>query len=282
MTDSAKQSSASLTETLSLLQSLGHAPKKHLGQNFLVDKNILQKSMQLAEVRAGDIVVEVGPGLGTLSNVLLERGAAVWAVEKDATLASFLQKRFADSSNFHLTLGDALDFPTAQVPAKVFKIVANVPYAISSPWIDAVLSGSTLPERMVLLLQKENADRLTAAHDTKNFGALPIFLQSAYDVLKGHKVSPSCFFPKPKVDSYLLNLRKKDAPFIFSTSAKALIRSLFLYRRKQLFSILKSLSREPLMEVFLAHSIAPTARPESIPLSVWQGVSTYLQKGNAN
>ena len=144
------------TATRELLASLGHEPKRFLGQNFLVDGNIVRKSLELAGVQAGDTVVEVGPGLGTLTTALLEAGASVWAVEKDrvlhAHLADSLAKKFP--ATFHLLEGDAVERPLADLPAAIapqnFKIVANLPYAIATPWLDAVLGGP-LPARLTRL-----------------------------------------------------------------------------------------------------------------------------------
>ena len=207
------------TETRELLARLGHAPKRFLGQNFLVDGNIVRKSLELARVSAGDTVVEVGPGLGTLTGALLEAGADVWAVERDRTLhghlAEGLARRFPET--FHLAEGDAVELPLAGLPAALapdFKVVANLPYAISTPWMDAVLSGP-LPARMVLMLQREAADRYSAAPGTRSFGAISIFLQAAYDIAPGHRVGSACFHPRPDVDSTLLHLVRKAAPHVF-------------------------------------------------------------------
>src|SRR3954470_16366580 len=125
------------TATRELLARLGHQPKRFLGQNFLVDGNIVRKSLELANVQAGDQVVEVGPGLGTLTSALLEAGAEVWAVEKDRTLHAHLAEQLAPRfpAAFHLLEADAVDHPLADLPpataAGGFKIVANLPYAIT-------------------------------------------------------------------------------------------------------------------------------------------------------
>jgi 16S rRNA (adenine1518-N6/adenine1519-N6)-dimethyltransferase len=140
------------TTTRELLTQLNHQPKHFLGQNFLVDGNIVHKSLELAGVSRGDTVVEIGPGLGTLTNALLAAGAEVWAVEKDRQLhAHLLATLAAAQPQLHLMEGDAMDEPLAGLPstrATSFKIVANLPYAIATPWLDAVLAGP-LPERMV-------------------------------------------------------------------------------------------------------------------------------------
>src|ERR1700684_410295 len=210
--------------TRELLARLGHRPKRHLGQNFLVDGNIVRKSLELAQIASGATVVEIGPGLGTLTAALLEAGAGVWAVECDRTLALHLAvdlgERFPDA--FHLLEGDAVDHPLAGLPpalAPECKVVANLPYAISTPWMDRVLSGP-LPKRMVLMLQREAADRYAAAGGTRALGGISIFLQAAYDLAPGHRVSPSCFHPRPEVDSSLLHLVRKPEPHVFSDDHK--------------------------------------------------------------
>lgn len=269
--------------TRELLAGLGHQPKRFLGQNFLVDGNIVRKSLELAEVRAGDVVVEIGPGLGTLTSALLETGAEVWAVEKDRTLHAHLTETLLPRfpSTFHLLEGDAIDHPiaglsaTADSPLRPYKIVANLPYAIATPWLDAVLSGP-LPTRMVLMLQQEAAQRYIAQPGTKAFGAISIFLQSAYSVAPGHKVEPSCFFPRPDIDSYLLHLVRRPSPFIFPAATKALIRSCFQQRRKQIGGQLRD--RLPDRgERWLAHlssaGLSAQTRAEAIPTELWQSLA---------
>src|SRR5476651_1970545 len=233
------------TSTRELLAGLGHEPKRFLGQNFLVDGNIVRKSLALAAVEAGDAVIEIGPGLGTLTTALLEAGAEVWAVEKDRTLHAHLLDTLAPRfpATLHLLEGDAVEHPLAgfessagfqsatasagrQDAGVAFKIVANLPYAIATPWLDAVLGGP-LPARMVLMLQQEAAQRYSAVPGTKAFGAISIFLQAAYDIAPGHKVAAACFFPRPDIESYLLHLVRKPAPFVFAAATKALIRACF-------------------------------------------------------
>lgn len=269
------------TATRDLLAQLGHQPKRFLGQNFLVDGNIVRKSLDLAEVRAGDNVVEVGPGLGTLTSALLEAGAIVWAVEKDRTLHQHLTEqltpRFPD--RFRLIEADAVDHPLADfAPAGDFKIVANLPYAIATPWLDAVLAGP-LPVRLVLMLQQEAAQRYAAGPGSKSFGAISIFLQAAYDVAPGHKVAAACFFPRPDVESHLLNLVRKPAPFVFSAAAKTVIRACFQQRRKQIGALLRAHlpTAAPGWRELLANAgLSEKSRPEEIPVDWWVRFSALI------
>ena len=267
------------TSTRDLLTQLGHQPKRFLGQNFLVDGNIVRKSLELADVQSGDTVVEVGPGLGTLTTALLEAGAQVWAVEKDRTLHAHLEAELLPRfpTTFHLLEGDAVEHPLAGLPAPLaeagVKIVANLPYAIATPWLDEVLAGP-LPTRMVLMLQQEAAQRYAAQPGSKSFGAISIFLQSAYVIAPGHKVAAACFHPRPDVESHLLNLVRKPEPYVFPPAVKALIRSCFQQRRKQIGALLRSrLENESGVvgwrELLQAHGLSEQARPEAIPVAWW-------------
>lgn len=306
------------TATRDLLAGLGHQPKRFLGQNFLVDGNIVRKSLELAQVRAGDMVVEIGPGLGTLTTALLEAGAEVWAVEKDRTLhahlAATLELRFP--TTLHLLEGDAVEHPLARldpfpmehgrarlrmernappersevaaspdksespvsseslVPpaAHEFKIVANLPYAIATPWLDAVLEGP-LPSRMVLMLQQEAAQRYSAQPGTKSFGAISVFLQSAYEVAPGHKVAATCFYPRPDIESYLLHLVRKPEPVVFRRRFKAIVRACFQQRRKQMGALLRGQfpGAAPFWrELLAADGHSERTRPEAVSVQCWR------------
>jgi 16S rRNA (adenine1518-N6/adenine1519-N6)-dimethyltransferase len=272
--------------TRELLAQLGHQPKRFLGQNFLIDGNIVRKSLELARVGPNDAVVEVGPGLGTLTAALLEVGAEVWAVEKDRTLHAHLEgellPRFAD--RFHLLEGDAVAHPLAGLPRQRaeatagFKIVANLPYAIATPWLDEVLAGP-LPSRMVLMLQQEAAQRYAARPGSKSFGAISVFLQAAYHVQPGHKVAAACFFPRPDVESHLINLVRKPEPSTFPPAAKAVIRGCFQQRRKQIGALLRNrlpADANSWRELLRLHGLSEMSRPEAIPVGVWVRLSALL------
>jgi 16S rRNA (adenine1518-N6/adenine1519-N6)-dimethyltransferase len=266
--------------TRDTLARLGHQPKRFLGQNFLVDGNIVRKSLELAAIAPGDRVVEVGPGLGTLTAALLSSGAEVWAIERDATLHAHLQTTLvaAAAGCFHLLEGDAVEQPIAGLPTDLaeagFKVVANLPYAISTPWMDAILSGP-LPQRMVLMLQFEAAQRYAAEPGTKLFGAISIFLQSAYGLAPGHKVAAACFYPRPDVESYLLHLVRKPAPHVFPAASKALIRTCFQQRRKQIGALLRDKlpdGGQAWIAQLSAAGLDARARPEEIPAILWQSL----------
>lgn len=270
------------TATRDLLAQLGHSPKRFLGQNFLVDGNIVRKSLELAGIDATATVVEVGPGLGTLTAALLETGATVWAVEKDRTLHAHLAATLAPRfpATFHLLEGDAVAHPLAGLATggapHDFKVVANLPYAIATPWLDEVLAGP-LPARMVLMLQQEAAQRYAAEPGSKSFGAISVFLQAAYGVAPGHKVAASCFYPRPDVESHLLHLVRHPAPFVFPVATKTLIRGCFQQRRKQIGALLRA--RLPAgtsgwREILARHGLTEQTRPEAIPVACWKEFAT--------
>lgn len=266
-----------LTGTRELLARLGHSPKRFLGQNYLIDGNIVRKSVELGAVAPGEAVVEVGPGLGTLTSALLAASATVWAVEKDATMAAHLRATLATEhpGRLHLIEEDAVAHPIADLPAELtatFKIVANLPYAISTPWMDAVLGGP-LPQRMVLMLQQEAAQRYVAEPGTKQFGAISIFVQSAFLAERGHKVPASCFYPAPEVESCLLNLVRRSEPFVFDPAVKRLIRECFQQRRKQIGALLRHKLPDgggAWIAGLAAVGLDARARPEEIPVAQWQ------------
>ena len=272
------------TFTRELLQQLEHIPNKRLGQNFLVDGNIVRKSVKLAEVSEGDCVVEVGPGLGTLTKAVLETGARVWAVERDARLAKHIRDQLLrQQSNLRLIEGDCLNYPLAGLPIANandrYKIVANLPYAVSTPWMDAVIAGP-LPDRMVLMLQKETADRYGALHCSKTFGAISIFLQSAFDLSSKHPVSAKCFHPSPKVDSVLLCLDRRTDCVRFSPIARDYVRRIFTRRRKQLGALCKGDKQTGAIEWFkdlIKRGISPTIRAEELALAHWHRLADYLE-----
>jgi 16S rRNA (adenine1518-N6/adenine1519-N6)-dimethyltransferase len=262
--------------TRELLARLGHEPKRFLGQNFLVDGNIVRKSLELGGVAAGDTVVEIGPGLGTLTGALLAAGAEVWAVERDYNLHRHLAATLVpENPRLHLLEGDAVEHPLAGLPPErtaAFKIVANLPYAIATPWLDGVLSGP-LPERMVLMLQQEAAQRYVAQPGTKLFGAISINLQSAYAVAPGHKVDGSCFYPQPDIESYLFHLVRLPHPYVFPPAVKTLIRACFQQRRKQIGGLLRGKLPDggaAWLAKLAAAGLGAATRPEQIPVALWR------------
>ena len=256
--------------TRSLLAELGHDPNKKLGQNFLVDANIVRKSLDLAVVSSTDTVVEIGPGLGTLTRALLRTGATIHAIERDKRLFQFLSTHLVPhSESFHLTEGDAVADPIAGLKNKAsFKVVANLPYAITSPWMDALLAGP-LPDSMTLMLQEEAADRLTAAQGSKAVGALSVDVALAYEKTALHRVPAQCFYPPPKVGSVLLHLQRHEQPRSLKSATKQFIRFAFTQRRKQIGSLARKYDIKDIEGMLISANIDLQQRPESISVEQW-------------
>lgn len=268
-------------QTRELLDRLGHHPKRALGQNFLIDANIVRKSLELADLKSGNSVVEVGPGLGTLTRGLLQAGTIVYAIEQDPQLCGYLREDLKGHPRFSLQEGDACKSPLAELDPKrdsPYKIVANLPYAISSPWMEAVLQKNPLPERIVILVQKEMADRMTADPGSKSIGALSIFLEASFERLPGHTVSASCFFPPPKVDSVLFHLRRRENPQIYRAETREKIRDMFTQRRKQIGSLAGRHLPPGVAEAWLSQLPNSKLRPEELSFEHWKQLDKCFQQ----
>ena len=265
------------SETTQLLSQLGHHPKKKLGQNFLTDGNIVEKSIEMADLPENMPVVEIGPGLGTLTRKLLEGGHEVHAIEIDRTLFANLEKSldsYLKNKQLTLTHGDAVKLPLASLPEEQtnYAVVANLPYAISSAWLESLLATERLPERMVLMLQREAIERMCAKCGSKNYSALSIFLNVAFRHHKSHPVSRRCFHPVPSVDSVLARMDLLGDPFLFSAIHRALIRRIFTRRRKQIGAIAKQeddATRSGILDWLNDNELSQTLRPEQIEPEAW-------------
>jgi 16S rRNA (adenine1518-N6/adenine1519-N6)-dimethyltransferase len=272
------------SETTSLLERLGHLPKKKLGQNFLIDGNIVEKSLQLADLAASGDVVEIGPGLGTLTRKLLDSGQTVHSVEIDYRLAENIEKTETEAiqqGKLILSRADAVKMPLGSLPDSVtnYAIVANLPYAISSAWLESVLNTQRLPTRMVLMMQKEAVERIWAKPGTKEYHALSIFISNTYQLTEKHAVSRKCFYPAPAVDSMLIRMDLKEDAFLFSSATRALIRKIFTQRRKQLGSLARKEApgiKEIILQWLDGGEHPSSSRPEQIPSSDWKRLGELL------
>ena len=253
-------------QTQSYLRELftrhGVAPLHRYGQNFLIDLNIHELIVDAAEVGPGDVVLEVGPGAGALTSLMASRGAAVVAVEIDPGMARLTTEATAGMPNvrvlhadalarkneFNPELIDSLKSGMAAAPGRTFKLVANLPYNIATPIVSNLLVHPELrPERLVVTIQKELADRMLAAPNTETYGALSVLCQALADVSLVRVLPPSVFWPRPKVESAVILLvpdpAKRaligDLPWFHSV-----VRRVFLHRRKVLRTVLGSLFRD--------------------------------------
>jgi 16S rRNA (adenine1518-N6/adenine1519-N6)-dimethyltransferase len=250
-------------------------PRKALSQNFLTDAAALDAIVAAAELQPGDRVVEVGPGLGVLTRRLLAAGARVVAVELDARLATFLRRELGDVDGFDLIEADALSIhPRDCFAGEEFKLVANIPYHITSPLLHAFLEGDRAPLITVLLVQAEVAARVAASPGQMSY--LSVFVQNVADAeIVGH-VPATSFEPAPDVDSAILRLRRRAAPQVAAGPGREpfyrLVQAAFRQRRKQLHNALGRelpIQREALEAAFAACSIDPERRAQTLSLAEW-------------
>jgi 16S rRNA (adenine1518-N6/adenine1519-N6)-dimethyltransferase len=209
------------------------APKRRLGQHFLVDENILGVIGRLAELDPADVVLEVGPGLGVLTAYLAKRVAYVHAVELDRALEPHLIERLAGNSNVELHLGDALTLDLAALEPAARKLVSNLPYSIATPLVAESIDGMPALESWTVMVQREVADRFFASPRTKAYGAVSVLVQLAAERTGFHAVSRSVFRPQPNVDSALVAFRRKGLPRDYDR-VKRVVEGAFAHRRKTL------------------------------------------------
>lgn len=265
-----------LTDIKRLLEDHGLAPKKALGQNFLVDQNLVRKLVDASGVRAGDVVLEVGPGTGVLTEMVLETGAHVIACELDAGLAALLRDRVGGHAGFTLIEGDCLARKTALNPELIerlggrpFRLVANLPYACATPLILTLLTQYPRCSGLFVTIQREVADRLLAGPaDAKAYGAISVIAQALASAERVATLPRECFWPRPDVTSAMIALRRRADPLEpdparwVDLSARAA--DLFAQRRKQLGSILKRLGAP---DAPLPAGVVPTQRPEELTVT---------------
>lgn len=264
------------SDVVALLERLRFRPSRILGQNFLIDGNILDILLRAADIGADDQILEVGPGLGIVTGPLLQRAARVVAIEKDDRLHAHLASTFSDQPHLDLIHADALAVDlNALLSSGVNKLVANLPYAIASRLLVELSESPCRPTRMVATVQQEVGERLTAGPGTKEIGVLSVLLQYRYDVRVVKTISERCFFPRPQIRSAIVQLDAHTRPGAKDHLAfKSLVKHAFSRRRKQLGSLLPSLpgiciGRDQAHDLLSGLDINPTARPETLAIADW-------------
>lgn len=264
------------TQLKSVFREHGFAPLKRLGENYLIDSNIKNKIISAAKCTKTDTVLEIGPGLGALTEDLAKSGAVVIAVEKDrkaiAVLREMMAGRFA---NLKMYCADILKFDIGGIySGKKIKVIGNLPYYITTPIIEKLIDSSSMIASAIIMAQREVANRIMADAGTKEYGSLACFVQYHAGVSYLHTIKRGSFYPVPDVDSSLLKLEFRDKPAVDVDDEDLffkVVRSSFNQRRK---SILNSLSRKLALDIpkselsaILAKiKIDPQSRPETLSL----------------
>ena len=275
---------------------------KSLGQNFLHDANQLQKIVEAAELSKADKVLEIGPGLGPLTELLLEKAGEVLAIEMDLRLVDFLRERFgteernaellagalknqAAASNegavFHLLNDDALKFLRREPRDwNDWKLVANLPYSVASPILVELAQSTKRPERMVTTLQLEVAQRLMARADDDDYGVLTLLVQLDYEPRDSFKIPADCFFPAPNVDSMCVVLQRRVRPLLADGQRAAfvkIVKRAFSQRRKMMLKLLKQdWAADKLAVAFAELKISPQERAEKLSLEQFVALTEKL------
>lgn len=275
-------------ETRAALRESDFKPRKRLGQNFLIHERVLEAILDLLALKTKDSVLEIGPGLGFLTRHLVERAGGVWAVEVDPFLIQRLQgSDLAANRKFHLVGGDILKVPLAEIlPTGKMKVVGNLPYSISTPALFRVLELREHFSSMVLMVQKEVADRITGGPGTKAYGTLSVWCQIHGQVIDKVQVSPEAFFPRPKVRSTVLKmelypqlrLAREEMPVL-----RGLVRAAFGQRRKTLANVMSTWldSDRDIVEDFLrSQGIDPQRRGETLSVDNFIDLTRSLRSSS--
>ncbi len=255
-------------ELLDTLESLGMRPGRGLGQNFLIDNNLLESIVRSAMPKEGEVVLEVGPGFGALTRKLIASGAKVVAVEFDHRIAEYLRGNLI-ADNFNLIEGDAcrVDYCEILDMATPFRAIANLPYSISTIFIAKMLELPKPPVEMVFMLQREMAERLAATPGCKAYGALSVRVQLAYEVKILRIVPPEVFCPPPEVESAIAGFKlRSDVPDVKTRNRVAgVVKTAFAQRRKQMGKVLgANYGKEKVAAAFAAMGMPMEIRPDRV------------------
>lgn len=256
--------------------------RKKLGQHFLFDPGILRKIVKAGNVSPEDTVVEIGPGLGTLTRILSENARKVIAIELDKGLAGKMEDKLASLKNVEVIRADALKFPYGSIKGR-FKVVANIPYYITTPILFRLLEFRNKISGMTLLMQKEVARRIVAAPDSKEYGVLSISTQVLTKPVLKFMVSRGAFSPPPDVDSAVVHFEIRTSPLhdgLDEDLFMEIVRKAFSQRRKTICNGLKSFSgsKDALTEA----GIDPKLRPENLNIRDFMRLTAALKKTSQN
>jgi 16S rRNA (adenine1518-N6/adenine1519-N6)-dimethyltransferase len=269
-----------LSEMKGVLAERGWMLTKSLGQNFLHDQNQLRRIVAAAELTPQDKVLEVGPGLGPLTELLVEKCGEVLAIEKDQRLYAYLAEKFSAQPNLKLLCADALDYLKTERDWNGWKLVSNLPYSVGSTILVELAEAVSPPRRLVATLQLEVAQRLTATAGTEHYGILGLLLGLRYHARASFKIPASCFFPAPDVDSACVILEERGDPLLPNTLHAAftkIVKRGFSQRRKMMLKLLKQdWAEDKLLFAFEKVELSPQIRAEKVSLEQFARLTQIL------
>lgn len=265
-------------ETIAVLQKTNFQFKKQFGQNFLIDSSVLEHILSFSEINKDDLVIEIGPGIGTLTEALCERAGFVVAIEIDDKLIPILEETLSSKDNFKLIHGDALkvDYLSLLAEHKEFssiKIVANLPYYITTPILMDLLEKRLPLKSITVMVQKEVALRMKAAPGTKDYGALTLAVQYYSNPAIVQEVPPHCFIPRPNVSSAVIHLSLHEKAPVSVQNPALLFKTIkfsFMQRRKTLVNALSSgfhIEKKDLQAMLGSLSYPENVRGETLSLA---------------
>ena len=277
-------------KTKKIVEKYGFSFKKNFGQNFLVDERVLGKIVSSAEISKDDVVIEVGPGIGTLTQALAKEAYKVVAVEIDTTLVPILGELLSDFDNIEIINEDILKVDVNAIaekyPDKKIKMVANLPYYITTPIIMNVLENHIPVESITVMIQKEVAYRMKAQPSTKDYGSLSLAVQYYCEPYLVANVPQNCFMPRPNVDSAVIKLTVMDKPKVQVNNEKFMfefIKAAFSQRRKTLVncifsSRLLTLSKDEIGKMLNGLGYDERVRGESLTLEDYGKITDEAEK----
>lgn len=278
-------------KTIEVIQKYQFDFQKKFGQNFLIDGRVLEKIMDAADIGAEDFVLEIGPGIGTMTQYLAERARQVMAVEIDRNLIPILSETLSDYDNVEILNADILKIDLRKAveeknQGKPIKVVANLPYYITTPIIMELFESEIPVDNITVMVQKEVADRMQAQPGTKDYGALSLAVQFYAEPYIVANVPPNCFMPRPKVGSAVIRLARHQNPPVEVKNKKLLfqlIRASFNQRRKTLQNGIKnfsglSFSKEEVADALEQIGVSPTIRGEALSLEQFAELCSLLDR----
>lgn len=278
-------------KTIEIIQKYNFDFQKKFGQNFLIDGRVLDKIIDAANISKEDFVLEIGPGIGTMTQYLAENAREVMAVEIDKNLIPILEDTLAEYENVSILNEDILKVDIGKIAeerngGKPIKVVANLPYYITTPIIMGLFESHVPIESITVMVQKEVADRMQSGPGTKDYGALSLAVQYYAQPYIVANVPPNCFMPRPKVGSAVIRLTKYQKPEIDVKNEKLmfqLIRASFNQRRKTLQNGIKNFSeldfsKEQVVEALEEMGVSSTVRGEALTLEQFAQLSNLLDR----